>query len=178
VSGLGNIALAGALLALAGCGDKQPSAPAPVRPVLSVVVEPILGRSVRFAGSIEPRYSSVLGFRILGRLIARKVNIGDVIAKGALLAALDPISLELAVRSAFAAVANAQAQLVNASATEMRQRHRDAPAHPLRAEQYRPGATRFRPPWLGDRAGRGQSGAGEFEQGPGAIGLRAIARRL
>ena len=42
--------------------------------------------------------------------------------KAPLLAALDPISLELAVRSALAAVANAQAQLVNASANETRQR--------------------------------------------------------
>jgi membrane fusion protein, multidrug efflux system len=122
MNALGRIAFAGALLALTACGDKQATAPAPVRPVLSVVVEPILGRSIRFAGSIEPRFSSVLGFRILGRLIARKVNIGDVVGKGALLAALDPISLELAVRSALAAVANAQAQLVNASATEARQR--------------------------------------------------------
>jgi RND family efflux transporter MFP subunit len=115
-------ALAGAFLLLAGCGDKQAAAPPPVRPVLSVVVTPTLGRTVSFAGAIEPRYSAVLGFRILGRVIARNVNVGDVVSKGALLAALDPVSLELAVRSALAAVANAQAQLANASATEARQR--------------------------------------------------------
>ena len=116
------VALTGALSLLAGCGDKHAAAPPPVRPVLSVVVTPTLGRTISFAGSIEPRYSAVLGFRILGRIIARDVNAGDIVSKGTLLAALDPVSLELAVRSALAAVANAQAQLANASATEARQR--------------------------------------------------------
>ncbi|WP_246731356.1 efflux RND transporter periplasmic adaptor subunit [Methylocapsa sp. S129] len=114
--------LAAALVFLAGCGDKNAAAPPPVRPVLSLVVAPTLGRTVSFAGSIEPRYSAVLGFRVLGRMIARDANVGDVVSKGALLAALDPASLEFAVRSALAAVANAQAQLANASATEARQR--------------------------------------------------------
>jgi RND family efflux transporter MFP subunit len=122
VSFLRGAAAAGALLFLAACGDKQAAPPAPVRPVLSVVVAPTLGRTVSFAGAIEPRYSAVLGFRILGRVIARDVNVGDVVSKGTLLAALDPVSLEFAVRSALAAVANAQAQLANASATEARQR--------------------------------------------------------
>jgi RND family efflux transporter MFP subunit len=116
------VASAGALLLLAACGDKQAAAPMPIRPVLSIVVAPTLGRAVSFAGAIEPRYNAVLGFRILGRVIARDVNVGDVVSKGALLAALDSVSLELAVRSALAAVANAQAQLANASATEARQR--------------------------------------------------------
>jgi RND family efflux transporter MFP subunit len=114
--------LLGAVLLLAGCNEKNAAPPPPPRPVLSVVATPTLGRSVSFAATIEPRYSAVLGFRILGRIIARDANVGDVVSKGALLAALDPVSLELAVRSALAAVANAQAQLVNASANEARQR--------------------------------------------------------
>jgi RND family efflux transporter MFP subunit len=44
------------------------------------------------------------------------------VTKGAALAALDSVSLELAVRQAVAAVVNAQAQLANANATEARQR--------------------------------------------------------
>jgi RND family efflux transporter MFP subunit len=114
-------ALLGAVLCVAGCNEKNAAAPPPVRPVLSIVVTPTLGRTVTFAATIEPRYSAVLGFRILGRIIARDANVGDVEAKGALLAALDPVSLELAVRSALAAVSNTQAQLVNASANEARQ---------------------------------------------------------
>ena len=102
----------------------QPNAAAAplVRPVLSVVVKPSLGGAVVFAGSIEPRYSAVLGFRILGRIVARKVDVGDIVRKDDLLAALDSTSLELGVRQAVAGVVNAQAQLTNAAATEARQR--------------------------------------------------------
>jgi membrane fusion protein, multidrug efflux system len=119
---LRRLALLGAVLLVAGCNEKNTAAPPPIRPVLSVVATPTLGRTVSFAATIEPRYSAVLGFRILGRIIARNANVGDVVSKGALLAVLDSVSLELAVRSALAAVANAQAQLVNASANETRQR--------------------------------------------------------
>ncbi len=62
--------------------------------------------------------------------------------KGQRVAALDPTALELAVRSQRAALSNAQARLVNASATETRQqtlRDRDvsAPATFEAAEQTR-----------------------------------------
>jgi len=75
-----------------------------------------------FAGAIEPRYTASMGFRVFGRLIARDVNVGDLVQKGARLASLDPAVQDIAVRTAEAAVANAQAQLTNAAATEARQR--------------------------------------------------------
>jgi RND family efflux transporter MFP subunit len=71
---------------------------------------------------VEPRYRASLGFRVLGRIIARDVNVGDVVKKGQRLAAIDPLSLELAVQAAQADVSNAGAQLANATATEARQR--------------------------------------------------------
>lgn len=114
-----------AALAAAGlvaCREKRPAeAPAP-RPVLSVVVAPHAARVVGFAGTVEPRYKSDLGFRVLGRVVGREVNVADLVHKGQRLAALDPVAYQLAVRSAQADLASATAQAENAAATEARQR--------------------------------------------------------
>ncbi|WP_144378753.1 efflux RND transporter periplasmic adaptor subunit [Mesorhizobium amorphae] len=100
-------------------GDKAAEAP---RPVLSVVVQPRAAESFGFAGSIEPRYSAGLSFRLLGRVVARDVDVGDTVAKGATLAALDPTALDLAVQAAKAELSNAEAQAANANASEERMR--------------------------------------------------------
>jgi RND family efflux transporter MFP subunit len=110
-----------ALLALTGCHKRQ-TAP-PVRPVLSVVVSPEATAKAGFAGTIEARYQSSFSFRVLGRIIARDVNVGDRVNKGTQMAALDALPFELLVRTAEADVANAEAQLQNATATEERQRN-------------------------------------------------------
>lgn len=106
---------------IAGC-DKHADAPEPIRPVLSALVAPIEAANVAVVGTVEPRYKTDYGFRMLGRLIARPVNVGDSVEKGQLIAAVDPFAAELSVRSATADVATAQAQLVNASGTANRQR--------------------------------------------------------
>jgi RND family efflux transporter MFP subunit len=96
---------------------------APVRPVLSVLAAPRTTDSLGpFAGTIEPRYSTALGFKIFGRLVARDVNVGDVVRNGARLAALDPTDQAIAVRSAEAALGSAEAHLADASATIRRHR--------------------------------------------------------
>jgi len=94
----------------------------PVRPVLSTVVEPMRSGDIAAVGTVQPQFKADLGFRVLGRLIARQVNVGDLVKKGQILAVIDPTALELAVRSATAEVSRSQAQLTNASATEERQR--------------------------------------------------------
>jgi len=94
----------------------------PVRPVLSTVVEPTDSSSTAAVGTVEPRYKTDLSFRVLGRLIARRVNVGDTVEQGEIVAAIDSTALELAVRSAKADLSRSQAQLANASATEQRQR--------------------------------------------------------
>ena len=105
---------------VSGCASE--TTPPRVRPVLSAVAEQQTGALSSFGGTIEPRYKSSLAFRVLGRVIERKVNAGDYIKKGSPLAALDPVPLDLAVRDARAAVANATAQLANAAAVENRRR--------------------------------------------------------
>ena len=109
-------------LALASCEEKKAEAPEPVRPVLSQAVALRPAATLRLPGTVEPRISTDLGFRVLGRVVARDVGVGDLVTKGEVLAAIDPLALELAVRSAQAEIANAQAQLTNAAATAARQR--------------------------------------------------------
>jgi RND family efflux transporter MFP subunit len=107
---------------LSGCnaeGDAT-KAQTPPRPVLSVVVKPQEDRSIGFAGTIQPRFQTDRGFRVLGRLVSRQVDVGDVVAPGQVLAQIDPLLLDLAVRGSEADLAKAQAQLANASAAEVR----------------------------------------------------------
>jgi RND family efflux transporter MFP subunit len=109
------------VLALAGC-KQEAKAPEPVRPVLSMVLQQAATGSTIAVGTVQPRYEANLGFRVLGRLIARPVNVGDLVAEGQIIAAIDPTALELAVRAAKADVSKAEAQLENATSTEERKR--------------------------------------------------------
>jgi RND family efflux transporter MFP subunit len=109
-----------AFAATTGCKEKT-QVSEPVRPVLSTLVEPMQSGNTIAVGTVEPRFKTDLGFRILGRLIARPVNVGDLVEEGQTVAAIDPTALELAARSAAAEVSRTQARLTNASATEHRQ---------------------------------------------------------
>jgi RND family efflux transporter MFP subunit len=108
-------------LAMAGC-KQEAKAPDPVRPVLSAVLQPAMTGSTTSVGTIQPRYETNLGFRVLGRLIARPVNVGDLVAEGQTIAAVDSTALELAVRTAKADLSKAEALLENAIGTEERKR--------------------------------------------------------
>lgn len=112
-----------ALLVLGGCHEEAAEAPPPIRPVLYTVAK-VVGteRFGPFAGTVEPRYQSQLGFRIGGRVVARDVTVGDVVRKGQRLAALDPVVTRSALTRAEADVADATAQSENAAATEARVR--------------------------------------------------------
>jgi membrane fusion protein, multidrug efflux system len=110
-----------AALALAGC-QQETKAPEPVRPVLSTVIESKPGDGAAAVGVVEPRYKTTLGFRVLGRLTARPVYVGDLVREGQTVGTIDSTVLELAVRSAKAELAKAEAQLATARATEERQR--------------------------------------------------------
>lgn len=113
------VATALALLT-AACEQKSEQAGEPIRPVLSVVAQPESGRTLGFAGVVEPRFEAELGFQLLGRMIARDVDTGDLVTEGQRLAALDPISAELAVKIAESDLTSAEAQFANAIATEER----------------------------------------------------------
>ena len=108
-------------LALAGC-QQEAKAPEPVRPVLSMVLEPSGSDGTVAVGVVEPRYKTNLAFRVLGRLTARPAYVGDFVSEGQTVGTIDATALELAVRLAKAELAKAEAQLATARATEERQR--------------------------------------------------------
>ena len=131
-------------LSTAGC-KQDAELPQPVRPVLSMVVEPARSAESVLVGAIEPQFKTDLAFRVLGRLIDRPVKLGDSVAEGQTVATIDSVPLELAVRAARAELSKTEAQLARASATEQRKRMLIATDATTRqtlddAEQVRTGA--------------------------------------
>jgi RND family efflux transporter MFP subunit len=112
--------LAASLLLLA-CSKQEPASE-PVRPVLFMEVkaedQETLGR---FAGTLQARYESNLGFRVSGRIARRAVDVGAEVQKGALLAVLDPTDQQNQLRAAQGDLARVQAQFINAQANARRQ---------------------------------------------------------
>ncbi|WP_024657200.1 efflux RND transporter periplasmic adaptor subunit [Pseudomonas syringae USA007] len=112
--------LLGGLL-LSGCG-KEEAPPEPIRPVVFVEAQPESMQDFgRFAGNIQARYQSVLGFRVAGRIARRNVDVGSEVKKGDLLATLDPTDQQNNVRGRQGDLANVQAQWINAQANARRQ---------------------------------------------------------
>ena len=107
---------------LTACHRRAAEPAPPIRPVLSIVVAPEAAEGAAFAGTVAARYESILGFQVRGRIIARDVNVGDRVKKGARLAALDPTPFQLALQNAEADLARADAHWQNAKLTEARQR--------------------------------------------------------
>ena len=99
-----------AVLTLCACG-RQEAAPEPERSVRTQVIN--AGEAdmrLEYAGEIRARNESRLGFRVGGKLLSRKVNLGDTVHAGQVLATLDAQDLVLAQDAAKAAM---QAARVN-----------------------------------------------------------------
>lgn len=108
-------------LTLLGCNKETPQPP--VRPVLYVEVQPQSEQPLgRFAGLIQARYETTLGFRVGGRIAQRLVDVGTQVDKGTALAALDPTDQENALRASKGDLARSEAQWINAQANAQRQR--------------------------------------------------------
>jgi RND family efflux transporter MFP subunit len=95
--------------------------PEPPRPAMTLIASPSPAWDVTLSGTVQPQKQSLFGFRVLGRMIARPVKVGERVEAGQTLAAIDPLSLEMAARSATAALAGARAHYDNAVMVEARQ---------------------------------------------------------
>jgi len=116
-------ALAWLGLALLAACDKPPPPAAEIRPVRTVVATPKSeGEEISLTGHIRARTEESLAFRIDGRMIARRVDVGQEVREGDVIAELDPQPQRDALRAAQARVAAADAALREATNNMERQR--------------------------------------------------------
>jgi membrane fusion protein, multidrug efflux system len=108
-----SLALAVAFGALAACSEsEQVDMPDPVRPVkVTEIGGADAARSLVYSGSVRARTEMNLGFRVAGKITERLVDVGDRVEAGTVLARLDAIDYQLAVRRAEADLAAAQKQV-------------------------------------------------------------------
>jgi HlyD family secretion protein len=117
-----------ALFALnAGAEDKKAAASAPTKAALTVTVaQPqtaTLSRSITANGNIAAWQEASVGTEANGlRLADVKVNVGDVVKRGQVLATFAPDTMQADVAQIRAAVAEAEATLAEASANAQRAR--------------------------------------------------------
>ena len=107
---------------LVGCGSH--SAPAPlVRPVQTTVVHySAAGEPVSLTGQIQAQNQANLAFRIGGRVIERRVSVGDTVSPGEVVARIESMDPQNSLRSAQADLAAGEATLVQARNNEARYR--------------------------------------------------------
>jgi RND family efflux transporter MFP subunit len=100
---------------LAGC-SREEEKPAPEsRPVRALKVERRdTGVPVTLTGRIAAEDEVSLAFRISGRMVKMDVNVGDRVSPGQVIAQLDPVNEQNALRAAQANLTAAQGQLTQA----------------------------------------------------------------
>ncbi|HYD99043.1 MAG TPA: efflux RND transporter periplasmic adaptor subunit [Alphaproteobacteria bacterium] len=105
------------LAALTACNEAQTKTEDPPRPVKAQpVVYEAGGESLVFAGTVAPRHEATMAFQVAGKVTARPVDLGAVVAPGTVLARLDPDDYQLGIRSAQAQVQAAEADLARTAA--------------------------------------------------------------
>jgi RND family efflux transporter MFP subunit len=98
------------LALLAGCGKEAPKSEE-VRPVRAIqLAAGNGGERVEFSGDVRARYESRLGFRVGGKIVERKVDVGANVKDGQVLMRLDPQDLRLAEAQARATLRAAETE--------------------------------------------------------------------
>lgn len=105
-----------ALAALAaGCAQEAPK-PEVVRPVRTVTVNASATETWTLPGEVRARYETRLAFRLPGQMIERRVEVGQRVAAGHVIAAIDARDAGLAESQARAQLAQAESQAALADA--------------------------------------------------------------
>ncbi|MBB3220117.1 efflux RND transporter periplasmic adaptor subunit [Pseudoduganella umbonata] len=121
--------IAAAAVLLAAC-SKPPEKTADVRPVRAIVLQSSdVDVNAEFSGEVRARYQSQLGFRVPGKIVSRKVDVGTVVRKGQVLMQLDPQDLRLGQAQSLATLRAAETSRDLAAADVQRYRE-------LRAQNF------------------------------------------
>jgi RND family efflux transporter MFP subunit len=112
------------LFVLVFTGCNKPAEPVtPPRPTLVMEVgSATVNSSMVLVGEVQPRYEANQGFRITGKIMERKVDVGAQVKKGQLIARLDAADTNLNAAAAMADVRAAEASHALAVAELERQR--------------------------------------------------------
>lgn len=102
---------------LSGCGEHKPSADA-LRPVRTVELRyDTAGETNRYVGTVQARHEVDQAFRVGGKIVSRKVDVGQTVREGDVLAILDDTDYRLAEEAA--------QQQLSAALTQARQAESD-----------------------------------------------------
>ncbi|WP_276121686.1 efflux RND transporter periplasmic adaptor subunit [Pararhizobium qamdonense] len=94
-------AISAAVFALSGCSQEEAETREIVRPVKVVEIAAIdTSRTLSYSGTVRARTEMNLGFRVNGKITERRVDIGQRVKSGDLLARIDPTDYALALTSA------------------------------------------------------------------------------
>ena len=116
------LASAIALGLLAACSKPEPVVEPP-RPVVVFTLAPARVAPIAlYTGEVRARYESDLAFRIGGKIVERRVDVGAVVKPGQLLARLDPADAGLNAEAARAQLAAAENEFAYARAEVLRYR--------------------------------------------------------
>ncbi|HEX5091276.1 MAG TPA: efflux RND transporter periplasmic adaptor subunit [Burkholderiales bacterium] len=96
-------------LAAAGCAQEKSKSDV-VRPVRTVVVDAASGEAWTLPGEVRARYETRLAFRLPGQMIERRVEVGQRVAAGTVIARIDARDAGLAESQARAQLAQAESQ--------------------------------------------------------------------
>ena len=112
--------LAAACLLLTAC-SRPPAPAAIVKPVFVTTVHQLASAQTRaFSSVVRARVETDLAFRAGGKVVERLVEVGDRVEAGQVLARLDPVDYELAVKAAADQVQAASVDARQAAADEAR----------------------------------------------------------
>ena len=104
---------------LSGCSDKPPAEP--LRAVRTVQIRyDKAPETDRYFGSVQSRYEVDQAFRVGGKVVSRKVDVGQKMRQGDVIAVLDDTDYKLAVEAAQQQLAAAQAQARQAESDRKR----------------------------------------------------------
>lgn len=104
-----------------GCSEKQAENKPVIRPVKVVeIARADTTRALDYSGAVRARTDMSLGFRISGKIIDRRVDIGERLKPGDVLARVDATDYALSVKRAEADLLSAQKQVQTAELTRNR----------------------------------------------------------